>query len=1250
MKKKVLLSFAITLFLSGSLFAQVTGEFRSVASGIWNSAATWETYNAGIWAPAVSFPNNATAIATVQVGHTLTMSGAAQVKTLNLNGIVTTTSVNTITINYLGSVIGGSTTAYIDGPLHHGISLTGNQPKDFNIPLGKGGIGRPVIFKVGHNNRANLVTYMFEMHNAAPPAKILPATLASVSSARYYTIARTNVAGLTSNCNLTFKYDTDDGVGANNATLRIVRDGVTTWTDLGGVGSAPDVGVITSVTTTPLTASLSLASPTNNVLTLGFLNRIISGNAGVAGATLSYFDGTAKTVTSAANGTYSIYVPNGWSGTITPSLQYYNFTPVSLNFTNVVGNLTLQNFTATSIFTDFRSTGPGDWNDPLIWEGWDGNVWVSSSVPTGVAGSILIRDLDVVNVNVPISLEAGCTLTNEGQLNVNGSLTIKTGAILVHIGTFGNPGGTLHVYGTLEHRQDGGMIGVAGNFGWTATLYYAGSKILVTGVVYAAPTVPVQTSFQTMVWNCPNQATDAFLSINGIGGWPSYKELYAGFGNLTVMNSNSHNIFMFSGQGRSVGNIVVDGPTSKVTAFTGTSTGIEYPFFSGFSSLTVQNGGQFYMSTNTGDASHRVTINIWNNLTVSSNSVLATYGYPNNSGTSLALIGFYPNYPHTIDLSGQVPAPGLDAAANNLNFLVDGNTLTLASPITVNNLQFNGTGKIVTGGNLITLLPGASVTGASVTSFVDGKVAYQVAITTPTTLTFPVGKGSIGSPVTLTVTQDAATPTTYTAEILNPPMPTNTLPLTLESVSTVRYFNISKSAGANITAANVTLNYSTVDGVGTNNSLLRIAKDDGAGNWVDLGGAGTAPITGTITSTNNFTTFSDFTLGYAFCVNPVNGGTIAATVTSGCVPFDPAKITGTVIPGVVEYKWQSSVAPFTTWTDIVSNTDSYNPSALTETTWYKRLVRANCMLDWVGAAESNVLIMTTFNALPSDAGPITGSGTLVLGAAAVPYSVAPIANATDYIWSYSGNGATINGLGANVTIDFALNATVGILSVKGSNSCGEGLASTLNLLIFKTLNLKVMLQGLWNSTNLNMDMCKIADGTTPNFTGTIADTLSVELHDAASYSTIVYQIHGLKLNQDGSVYTTVKSFVEIPSALTGSYYITIKTRNHVETSSAVGVSFAGSIIDYDYSANAAQAYGNNQVLLSAGVYGLYSGDLNNDGFVNTSDRSIIATDINAGLTGYVMTDLNGDGFVNTTDRSILATSLNAGVTKSLPLP
>ncbi len=72
----------------------------------------------------------------------------------------------------------------------------------------------------------------------------------------------------------------------------------------------------------------------------------ISGSAGIDGATLSYTDGIAKTVTSAADGSYSFTVSRNWSGTVTPSKTCYTFNPVSISYTNLATDQTSQNYTA----------------------------------------------------------------------------------------------------------------------------------------------------------------------------------------------------------------------------------------------------------------------------------------------------------------------------------------------------------------------------------------------------------------------------------------------------------------------------------------------------------------------------------------------------------------------------------------------------------------------------------------------------------------------------------------------------------------------------------------------------------------------------------------------------------------------------------------------------------------------------------------------------------------------------------------
>ena len=90
------------------------------------------------------------------------------------------------------------------------------------------------------------------------------------------------------------------------------------------------------------------------------------------------------------------------------------------------------------------------------------------------------------------------------------------------------------------------------------------------------------------------------------------------------------------------------------------------------------------------------------------------------------------------------------------------------------------------------------------------------------------------------------------------------------------------------------------------------------------------------------------------------------------------------------------------------------------------------------AQNQSYTIPMTVLALPVQVGPITGSPTVTPGQTGVTYSVTPDPNATSYTWSYTGTGATINGTGSSITIDFTPSATAGALSVIAHNSCGDG--------------------------------------------------------------------------------------------------------------------------------------------------------------------------------------------------------------------
>jgi len=248
-----------------------------------------------------------------------------------------------------------------------------------------------------------------------------------------------------------------------------------------------------------------------------------------------------------------------------------------------------------------------------------------------------------------------------------------------------------------------------------------------------------------------------------------------------------------------------------------------------------------------------------------------------SEGTSWATDGNWsreadPVSTDNVGIPDQTNDPTISAAANWNNLVVSENanlTMNYSSGVSPGGKTFvNGTLTMTSGNltttssNLLTVGSSGTISGGSSSSFVNGPLKHTIASTSSTGKTFPIGKGSAYRPITLTITQDAATSTEYTAEVFNSAPTSRTLPGTLDKVSSVRYCNVTKGDGAGVTDATIKINYDSDDGV-TDYTNLRIAKDDGSGNWVDLGGTGSANTTGNITSTTNFTSFSDFVLANA---------------------------------------------------------------------------------------------------------------------------------------------------------------------------------------------------------------------------------------------------------------------------------------------------------------------------------------------------------------------------------------------------
>jgi len=188
------------------------------------------------------------------------------------------------------------------------------------------------------------------------------------------------------------------------------------------------------------------------------------------------------------------------------------------------------------------------------------------------------------------------------------------------------------------------------------------------------------------------------------------------------------------------------------------------------------------------------------------------------------------------------------------------NTTNTAWILTVNkqlNLQ-NGR-LVLNNGNVMNLPAGCAVAGASAASFIEGAVINSANTAGLSTLVFPIGKNNIYRPLTLSVTHLSAGISSYKAEVFNTEPGKSKLPVGINAVSNRRYFNITNMGSQPVSDAAVRLTYGSDDAV-TDSASLRIAKDDGLGNWINIGGAGIGNGAGSITSAVNFTAFGDFAL------------------------------------------------------------------------------------------------------------------------------------------------------------------------------------------------------------------------------------------------------------------------------------------------------------------------------------------------------------------------------------------------------
>lgn len=155
----------------------------------------------------------------------------------------------------------------------------------------------------------------------------------------------------------------------------------------------------------------------------------------------------------------------------------------------------------------------------------------------------------------------------------------------------------------------------------------------------------------------------------------------------------------------------------------------------------------------------------------------------------------------------------------------------------------------------------------------------------------------------------------------------------------------------------------------------------------------------------------------------------------------------------------------------------------------------------------------------------------------------------------------------------------------------------------------------------------------------MADSVSLEVRSSSDGALLVGPLSAW-VSAVGIIET------ELP-AIAGSHYLVVKHRNSIETWSAVPLSFSDSL-NYDFTLSASSAYGNNLALGIGGSYVIWSGDLDQDGAVESADYTRMENDLLSILFGYHVADLTGDGVVESKDYTLLENNILKIITVKKP--
>ena len=234
-------------------------------------------------------------------------------------------------------------------------------------------------------------------------------------------------------------------------------------------------------------------------------------------------------------------------------------------------------------------------------------------------------------------------------------------------------------------------------------------------------------------------------------------------------------------------------------------------------------------------------------------------------------------------------------------------------------------------------------------------------------------------------------------------------------------------------------------------------------------------------------------------VSPVSvGGTVSggSTICSGNTSnlLTLSGYTGTII------KWQSSVSPFTTWTDIANTSATYTSGVLTQTTQFRAVVQSgNC-----GTVNSSATTVTVNPNLPVSI-TIAASANPVCAGTSVTFTATPTNGGTAPSYQWKLNGTNV-GTNSSTYTNGALSDGNTVSCIMTSNAgCATGTPATSNT-ITMTVNANLPV-----SVTIAASANPVCSGSSVTFTATPIN--------GGTAPTYQWKLNGSNVGTNSSTYT-----------------------------------------------------------------------------------------------------------------------------------